>query len=90
MKRERLKKLAENYMSWIGPIGNFMFYFQAGKIFMTSKASDISLSGFIISLIAMSSWLIYGVIMKDRALIITNTIGFIGVVAVLTGVAMYI
>lgn len=79
----------EKYMSFIGPATNLMFYLQAYKIFTYKSAGDFSISGFVISLIGLSSWLIYGLILKNKPLIIANVFGVIGVCLTLTGILLY-
>ena len=86
-----MKKLAlyEQYMKLIGPIGNLMFYFQAYEIFSSHSAKIISFPGFFLSFIGLSSWLLYGVLIKNTPLIIANAVGVIGTILVLTGRVIY-
>ena len=76
-------------MSFIGPLGNLMFYFQAYRIFTLKEAQSVSLMGFIISMVAMASWLFYGIIIKNKPLIIANVLGVIGAALVILGVLLY-
>jgi len=82
-------KYYEKYMNLIGPIGNFMFFIQAYKIFSTQSASSISISAFSLSLVGLSSWLLYGIFIKNMPLIIANLVGVIGAILVLTGTLIY-
>jgi len=82
-------KYYENYMSIIGPVGNFMFFLQAYKIFTTHNAVSISLPGFTLSFIGLISWLTYGFLIKNKALIVANVVGVIGATLVLTGTFLY-
>lgn len=82
-------KLYEKYMSVIGPIGNLMFFIQAYKIFSTHAASSISLSAFSLSLLGLSSWLFYGLMLKNVPLIIANLVGVVGAISVLIGTLLY-
>lgn len=82
-------KFYENYMKLIGPLGNLMFYMQAYKIFTTKTAVSISVEGFLLSLVALSSWLLYGIFLKNKPLIIANMVGTIGATLVLVGTLIY-
>jgi MtN3 and saliva related transmembrane protein len=82
-------KFYEKYMSIIGPIGNLMFFVQAYKIFNTKSAESISISAFSISIVGLSSWLIYGLLIKNKPLILANLVGVVGAFLVLTGTLVY-
>lgn len=84
-----MKKYYGRYMSVIGPIGNCMFYFQFYEIFKAKDAGSVSLVGFSISVVALTSWLIYGFILKDKPLIIANCVGAVGALLVTAGVLIY-
>jgi MtN3 and saliva related transmembrane protein len=84
-----LLKVYESYMKFIGPLGNAMFYMQAYKIFTTKTAESISIEGFTLSLIALSSWLLYGFLLKNPPLIIANLVGTIGAILVITFTIAY-
>jgi len=79
-------KFYEQYMKIIGPIGNVMFYLQAYKIFICKSSESVSAPAFFISIIGLSSWLLYGILLKNKPLIIANGFGVIG--AILTFVAI--
>ena len=74
----RFIKHYEKYMLLIGIVGNFLFYLQAYRIFLTQSTRDVSTTGFIISFFSIMSWLIYGIIIKNRVLIIVNAFGLFG------------
>ncbi len=82
-------KFYEKYMNFIGPLGNIMFYLQAYKIFATKSAHDISGIGFGISLVGLSSWLLYGLLLKNQPLILANLVGVIGVILTIIGTLIY-
>jgi MtN3 and saliva related transmembrane protein len=42
---------------------------------MRGSAHDVSLPGFSVGLIALLSWLLYGILVKDKVLVIVNIIG---------------
>jgi len=76
-------KYYEKYMMFIGPLGNLMFFLQAYKIYITKTAISISVAGFSLSLVGLISWLLYGIFLKNKSLIVSNTVGFIGALLVL-------
>ena len=79
----------EKYMNIIGPITNLMFYLQAYKIFINKSADTVSGPGFLISIIGLSSWLLYGILLKNKPLIIANIFGVIGAILTFIGVLIY-
>lgn len=83
------KVFFEKYMNFVGPLGNSMFYFQAYKIFTSENSGSVSLWGFVISVFALTSWLLYGFFIKNTPLIVANAVGAIGAVLVVIGVALY-
>ncbi len=76
-------------MIFIGIAGQSMFFIQGIKIFYTKSAGDVSLVGFLMGLIAVSSWLGYGVMIKDKVLIIANIFAVIGAFLVLSGIFLH-
>lgn len=83
------KQLFTLYMSWVVNIGQSMHYIQAWKIFTTKSAEDISLIAYIICLILLIHWLIYGIITRDKVIITAETIGIIGTTLVIIGTIIY-
>lgn len=79
----------EKYMFIIGVLGQLLFYFQAHRIFKTQSAVDISLIGFGFSFLSVSSWLVYGLQLKNKVLIISNIFACIGAALVILGVFLY-
>lgn len=84
-----VRKYYEKYISVVGTIGNSMFYFQFYKIITEKNAGSVSLIGFSISVLALTSWLIYGIILKDKPLIIANVAGAIGAALVTASILIY-
>ena len=79
----------EKYMNIIGPIANIMFYLQAYKIFTSKSAAAVSGPGFLINIVGLSSWLLYGILLKNKPLIIANGFGVFGAVLTLSGILIY-
>ncbi|MBN9344311.1 MAG: hypothetical protein J0H87_08120 [Holosporales bacterium] len=85
--KSKFLKYYEKYMLLMGIGGQSLFYLQAFKIFFTRNAQGVSVSGFTIALISLVSWLIYGVLIKDKILIRVNIVAVVG--AVLTLIAIF-
>ncbi|TDR72993.1 SemiSWEET family sugar transporter [Paludibacterium purpuratum] len=85
---KRLRWL-QRYMNCIGPLGNLMFYFQAYEIFVSRSAGAVSFTGFAISVVGLSSWLIYGIAIRNTPLIVANAVGVAGALTVLAGLLRY-
>ena len=77
------------YMTIVGPMGNLMFYVQGYEIFYSRSAAAVSLSGFMISVFGLSSWLIYGIYLKNTPLIVANAVGVVGAILVVSGILRY-
>ena len=76
-------------MSWVVNLGQSMHYIQAWKIFTTKSAEDISLIAYIICLVLLIHWLIYGIVIKDKVIILAETLGVIGAILVIFGTVLY-
>lgn len=79
----------ERYMLVVGVGGNMFFYIQAGKIFWNRSAESVSVEAFAVALWAVMSWFAYGVVLKNRVLIVANIVGTIGAALVVTGCLLY-
>jgi MtN3 and saliva related transmembrane protein len=84
-----MKKFFKAYMIFIGIFGQLVFFAQAYKIYATRSASDVSLLGFSTGLLSVTSWLIYGVVIKDVPLVVANTVACVGALTVVVGILMY-
>lgn len=85
----QITKIYKAYMSWIVNLGQSMHYIQAYKIFNNKSAEDISIVAYIICLILLIHWLIYGIIEKDKIIIIAESLGSVGVLLILVGTIYY-
>jgi len=83
------KDIYEKYMFVIGLVGQMVFYLQAFKIFSTKSAENVSLAAFLFGLISVTSWLIYGLLLKNRVLFISNLFAVIGALSVVTGILLF-
>jgi MtN3 and saliva related transmembrane protein len=84
-----MNKFFEKYMLIIGCVGQLLYYMQAYKIFSDKSAGDVSLTAFLFGLVSVSSWLIYGVLLKNRVLIISNIFAVAGSLLTITGILIY-
>lgn len=84
-----MKQLYEKYMFIIGGCGSLIFYLQALKIFNEESTVAVSLPAFIVGLISVSSWMIYGILIKNRVVFISNVLATIGALLVVIGFIMY-
>lgn len=84
-----LKEFFKKNMGIIGSLGQLLFYFQAFNIFWNKHAGEVSLIGFAVSLLSLSCWLAYGLLIKDKPLIIANVTGVIGAFLVVVGIIIY-
>jgi len=76
-------------MSLVVNLGQSMHYIQAWKIYTTKSAEDISLVAYVICLILLIHWLVYGIVIKDRVIIMAETLGVIGSMLVIIGTIIY-
>jgi MtN3 and saliva related transmembrane protein len=84
-----MKKIYEKYMFLIGGSGSLIFYLQAIKIFREQSAAAVSLLAFIVGFISVVSWMIYGILIKNRVLFISNILATIGAFLVIVGILIY-
>ncbi len=60
-----------------GTITSITFLPQVVKIWQTKSAKDLSLSMLLLLILGVSMWLAYGILVKDAAIIYTNSMVFI-------------
>ncbi|HXH54778.1 MAG TPA: SemiSWEET family transporter [Gammaproteobacteria bacterium] len=84
-----MKNFYEKYMFFIGFAGQMVFYLQAYKIFSSQRAENVSLTAFLFGLVSVTSWLIYGIIIKNRVLIFANAFAVVGALAVVIGILSF-
>jgi len=76
-------------MICVGMLGQSIYLAQAYKVFTTQSAHDLSLVAFSCGLVAACSWFVYGMLIKNVPLIISNMVGIWGGVAVIAGILLY-
>ena len=86
MKKNRILSI---YMSWVVNLGQSMHYIQAWKIFSTKSAEDVSILAYTVCLVVLLHWFAYGIIIKDKILIMAETLGIFGATLVIIGTIIY-
>lgn len=84
-----LPRWFQRYMYVVGVGGNLFFYIQAWAIFSRRSANDVSLPAFCIAFFAVSSWLAYGIALRNRVLITANAVAVLGSGLVVAGRLLY-
>ena len=84
-----MNKWYARYMIFIGTFGQFVFYSQFWKIIQNKSAHDVSLFGFTCGFVSVASWLIYGLMLHDRPLVIANLVATIGALLVIIAILIY-
>lgn len=82
-------KWYKRYMVLVGIFGQLLFYSEFMIILRNQDSQNVSLFGFTCSLIALFSWLVYGFVIKDKVLIMSNTIGTIGAALTVAAILIY-
>ncbi len=77
------------YMIFIGLAGQLSFFLQFATILTNKSAANVSLSGFTCGLVSVASWLIYGLLLKDKVLIISNVVATIGATMAVGAILAY-
>lgn len=77
------------YMVLVATGGNAFFYMQAWTIFETQSAKDVNVWAFVVATCTVASWFTYGIMLRDRIIIIANIIATIGSGAVVAGCLVY-
>ncbi len=87
--KPKLLTYYEKYMFVIGILGQLLFYTQGVKIFVSRSANDVSLFGFLLGLISVTSWMIYGILIKNKVLVLSNAFAVIGALFVIIGILIH-
>jgi MtN3 and saliva related transmembrane protein len=66
-----------------GITSSFAYYFQIFKILRTQSAKDLSVITFSIWAITNLTWLIYGILISNWPIIITDGVALIGAISLL-------
>lgn len=82
-------ELYRKYMIAVGIFGQLLFYSEFVTILYHKSAHAVSLFGFLCGLISVVSWLIYGLLIKDKPLIIANSVATVGAVLTVGAILVY-
>ena len=82
-------KLFVRWMYFIAVFGNAFFYIQAYKIFRDQDARSVSTVAFCLAFVTVSSWFVYGLILKNKVMLIANVVAMIGAALVVAGSIIY-
>ena len=77
------------YLSLIVILVQSMHFIQAWKIFDTKSSEDVSLASYLICLVLLLHWTTYGVFIKNKVLVIVETLEITGVTLVIVGIYLY-
>ena len=75
--KEKFLKYYQHYMYIVGFVGQFLFVFQAYRIWQTGCSSDVSLIGFLCAYLSTMSWSIYGFLIDNKVVARANGFGSI-------------
>lgn len=88
-RQSRFAKIYGRYMFVVGMGGNLFFYVQAVEIFRRRSADDVSLFAFLVAFWAVSSWFVYGLVLRNAVLISANIVAMVGAALVVIGKLLY-
>jgi len=89
MNQKTIEKWMEKYMFVVGIAGQLLYFIQAIKIFAAKDAGEVSLPAYTLGFIAVTSWMLYGMMLKNKVLIVSNIIAMIGALLVITGILLF-
>lgn len=87
--KPRVPPFYEKLMVVVGIGGQLALYIQAYHIFSRESSEDVSLIAYLCALFSLTCWLIYGLFLRDRALIIANAVAVVGSILVIAGILKY-
>lgn len=86
---DKLKRFVDKLVYFVGVIGPVMLAPQVYKIYSSQDASSISLLSFSVFVLVNLTWLCYGILHKEKALIISYTLWAIMNSSVVVGTVLY-
>jgi uncharacterized protein with PQ loop repeat len=76
-------------MFFAGILGQLIFYSQFYKIMKNCSSEGVSLFGFLCGFISTVSWMIYGFLLNNKPLKVSNIIGTIGALLTIISILYY-
>lgn len=86
---DRFKNFMDRYIFVVAVIGPLMILPQMLKIWLNKDATSISLITWLGLCIISSSWIIYGLLHKDKPIIVTNFLFFSVQILIVIGTLLY-
>ncbi|MFA6300781.1 MAG: SemiSWEET family transporter [Candidatus Paceibacterota bacterium] len=77
------------FVTIMGIIMSLGYYPQAYKIWKNKTSTNISIPTFVIFSLGTLTWLVYGIVLSDKPIILSFTLGVIGAWAVLILALVY-
>lgn len=77
------------FMRFFGPLGNFAALIQLIKIYYEGQVQGISIIAVISTLFIVATWAAYGLVIKDKPVFISNTLGFFIHITMLIGIIIF-
>lgn len=87
--QDRLKRFIDKTIYFVVGFGILMTIPQITKIWVERTASGVSEISWIAYTISASFWLVYGIVHKDKPIIITNSIWIMLDILIIVGVVFY-
>lgn len=84
-----MPKWYKSYMLVAGVLGSIVPYVQAIEIFVSGSAENVSILAYILITIAMASWLLYGIFLKDIPMLVANSVGVAGCLFCIASILIY-
>jgi MtN3 and saliva related transmembrane protein len=76
-------------VTFLGVLAAFSFFFQTIKIIRSGESKSVSLTTYIILFITALFWLLYGISINDKPLIISYIVGTISTLSVIVVYFIY-
>ena len=77
------------FMRFFGPLGNFAAFIQLIKIYHERQVQGISLIAIISTICVVATWSAYGFAIKDKPVLISNSICFVIHIFILIGIIIF-
>ena len=87
--RGALKRFLDRLMYAVGILAPFALLPQAVRLYATKSSEGISLTTWVLLAFSNFLWLIYGIVHKDKPIIIAHSLFIVMDIAIVIGVLMY-
>lgn len=86
---DKFKRFYDKFILFFGIIGPLLAIPQLVKIWIEQNAAGVSLFSWIAFLCIATSWLVYGIIHKEKPIIVSNIIWIIVDILIIIGIFIY-